>query len=184
MEGTKRSRAPEGIVRATGKNRQEWFAVLDEWGAAGRAYREIASWLTGEHGLSAWWAQKLIVEYEQARGIRGQGARPDGTFAAGASKTVGVPLDRLWAALTDADQRSRWLPDLALTERTSQPERSIRFDVGDGTRLAVTVAAMTAGKAQLAVEHDRLPDAEAAAAARTAWKKRLGTLKALLEDPD
>jgi hypothetical protein len=54
--------------------REEWFAVLDQWGAAGRPYREIASWLTGEHGLSAWWAQKLIVEYEQARGIRGQGA--------------------------------------------------------------------------------------------------------------
>jgi hypothetical protein len=86
-----------------------------------------------------------------------------------------MKLDRLWAALTDADQRSRWLPDLALTERTSQPERSIRFDVGDGTRLAVTVAAMSAGKAQLAVEHERLPDAEAAAAARTAWRNRLGT---------
>ena len=54
----------------TGHDRAFWFAELDAWGAAGRPYREIADWLTTEQGLSAWWAQKLIVEYEEARGLR------------------------------------------------------------------------------------------------------------------
>ena len=67
-----------GIERATGRDRDEWFGVLDDWGAAGRPYREISRWLTGEHGMSSWWAQKLIVEYEEARGLRKPGVRPDG----------------------------------------------------------------------------------------------------------
>ena len=67
-----------GVLRATGREREEWFGLLDEWGAPGRGFREISGWLVDEHGLSRWWAQKLIVEYEQARGLRPPGVRPDG----------------------------------------------------------------------------------------------------------
>jgi hypothetical protein len=52
-----------------------------------REYQEIDAWLTGEHGASQRWAQKLIVDYEQARGLPGAWRRPDGIFTAGASKT-------------------------------------------------------------------------------------------------
>jgi hypothetical protein len=180
MERTNEERAAVGLRRATGRGYEEWFAALDSWGAVGRPYREIADWLTGEHGLSAWWAQKLIVEYEQARGVRRPGARPDGTFAAGASKTIGAPVDKLDAAFTEAYLRSRWLPDLALTVRTTQTGRSIRFDVGDGTRLNVTFGA-AGDKTSVAVEQERLPDAATAEAARVTWRDRLTTLKGLLE---
>ncbi|MDT7558710.1 MAG: hypothetical protein QOI68_3180, partial [Pseudonocardiales bacterium] len=33
----------------TGRDRAEWFAPLDAWGAAGRGHRGIARWLAGEH---------------------------------------------------------------------------------------------------------------------------------------
>lgn len=66
----KRSRAPPKRYAATGRDRESWFAVLDAWGGAGRAYREITTWLVAEYGLSKWWAQKLAVEYEEARGVR------------------------------------------------------------------------------------------------------------------
>src|SRR4029453_3357936 len=100
-----------GLRRATGRGYDEWFARLDEWGAPGRPYREIASWLTDSQGLSDWWAQKLVVESEQARGIRKPGARPDGTFTAGASKTVAAPAEATFHAFVDPDVRRRWLPD-------------------------------------------------------------------------
>src|SRR3954468_15062666 len=100
---TNETRTETGLRRATGRGYQQWFAALDAWGAVGRPYREIAQWLTAAHGVSAWWAQKLIVEYEQARGVRQPGVRPDGTFAVGASKTIAVPVDRLTTAFTDAD---------------------------------------------------------------------------------
>ena len=170
------------LRRSTGRDRGEWFAMLDHWGAGGRPYREIADWLTGEHGVSAWWAQKLIVEYEQARGLRDAGVRPDGTFAGGASKTVTVSVERLFSAFVDADLRQRWLPGVDLHQRTVQPARSARFDWGDGTsRVNVTFNALGDGKSQVAVEHDHLPDAEAAAERKAFWRERLGALKRLLE---
>src|SRR4029453_16306221 len=56
---------PPDIDRPTpAQDRGYWFALLDDWGAPGRSYREIADWLTAEQGVSAWWAQKVIVEYE------------------------------------------------------------------------------------------------------------------------
>lgn len=176
-------RPSAALRRSTGRDRGEWFAVLDEWGAGGRPYREIADWLTGEHGVSAWWAQKLIVEYEQARGLRDAGVRPDGTFAGGASKTVAVPVGRLYEAFADAGLRERWLPGVHLRERTSQANRSIRLDWGgDGSRLNVTFSALDAGKSQVAIEHDHLPDARSAAERKAFWRDRLAALKALLED--
>jgi hypothetical protein len=156
--------------------------VLDAWGAAGRPYQEIAAWLTGEHGLSSWWAQKLIVEYEQARGLRAAGVRPDGTFTVGASKTVAVPAEQLYAAFVDAEVRELWLPGAAIRERTSQPGRSARFDWDDGaTRVNVSVAAAGEAKSQAAVEHERLPDARAAEEAKAYWRERLDVLKTVLE---
>ena len=172
----------EGMRRATGRDRGGWFAVLDAWGAAGRPYQEIAAWLTGEHGLSSWWAQKLIVEYEQARGLRAAGVRPDGTFTVGASKTVAVPAEQLYAAFVDAEVRELWLPGAAIRERTSQPGRSARFDWDDGaTRVNVSVAAAGEAKSQAAVEHERLPDARAAEEAKAYWRERLDVLKTVLE---
>jgi hypothetical protein len=175
-------RTSAALRRSTGRDRGDWFALLDEWGAAGHAYRDIADWLVGEHGLSSWWAQKLIVEYEQARGLRDAGVRPDGTFAAGASKTVAVPVERLFRAFVDAELRERWLPGAVVRERTSQPGRSVRFDWEDGpTRLNVNFLTVGDAKSQVAVEHEHLPNAEAAEARKAYWRARLAALKALLE---
>jgi hypothetical protein len=175
-------RSSAALRRSTGRDRADWFAILDTWGAAGREYRTIADFLTGEHGVSAWWAQKLIVEYEQARGLRDPGARPDGTFAAGASKSVAVPLDELFAAVLEADLRAAWLPGVVLHQRTSQPARSIRFDLDDGsTRVNVTFAASGEARSQVAVEHDHLPTARDAAERRAYWRERLAALKTFLE---
>ncbi len=172
-----------GIERATGRDRDEWFRVLDEWGAPGRPYRDIAGWLTGEHGMSNWWAQKLIVEYEQARGLREPGVRPDGTFEAGASKTLAVSAERAYAAFTDSKIRSQWLPGESWTEREgSWPGKVVRFDRADGTRIAVQFDAQPPGKVAVAVQHQRLPDVAAADAAKTYWRERLANLKALLEE--
>ena len=176
------TRSKDGVGRATGRGRNEWFALLDAWGAAGRPYREIAGWLTGEHGISDWWAQKLIVEYEQARGVREPGVRPDGTFTVGTSKTVAVPVDRLYAAVMDPAQRERWLPGAEMHERTTRPGRSARFDWGDGaTRVNMTFAATGDAGSQVAVEHERLPNARAGEAALESWRQRLAALKAFLE---
>jgi uncharacterized protein YndB with AHSA1/START domain len=176
-------RRSEGLRRATGRDRPEWFTLLDAWGAAGRPYREIADWLRGKHDLSDWWAQKLIVEYEQARGLRAPGVRRDGTFEVGASKTVAVPVDRLFAAVVDARLRKRWLPGAVVRKTRSEPERSARFDWEEGpSRVEFGFTSKGAAKSEMTLQHRRLPDARSAEEMKAYWRERLTDLKALLED--
>lgn len=166
----------------TGHDRAFWFAELDAWGAAGRPYREIADWLTTEQGLSAWWAQKLIVEYEEARGLRDRGARRDGTFSAGASRTVAAPVETVFEAFTDASARERWLPGVAVEVRAAQPGKVVRLDWPDGTRVRAQLDAKGADRTTIAVEHQRLPDAARVPTMRTYWQERLDALRLLLKE--
>lgn len=179
---TEASKSRPALQRTTGRDRDGWFAVLDAWGAADRPYRETAGWLQDEHGLSAWWAQKITVEYEEARGVRAPGSRGDGTYTVTASKSVAAPAQRLYEAFADPTVRGRWLPNAAVRERTMRPGRSARFDWGDGgERVSVTLVPSGATKTQVGVEHARLPSEAAAAEAKAAWRDRLAALKTLVE---
>lgn len=172
----------DGIRGATGRDREEWFALLDEWGAAGRHYRDIADWLTRNYELSRWWAQKLIVEYEQTRGLRPPGVRPDGTFEVTASKTVAAPVERVFDAFVNPRQRKRWLKDGTMSLRTSQRRRSARFDWEHGsTRVNVDFIDKGPCKSTVAVAHERLADGREAEMTKAMWKERLTHLKSFLE---
>ena len=95
---------------------------------------------------------------------------------------MAVPVARLFEAFGDTTIRERWLPGAVMRERTSQPGRSARFDWDDGvSRVNVTFGALGDDKSQVAVEHDHLPDAQAAAEPKVFWRERLGALKTLLE---
>ena len=176
-----RGDAEAAALARTGRPRREWFALLDEWGAAERPHPEIARWLIDEHGVDGWWAQELTVSYEMAIGRRKPGQRADG-FSITGSKTVGVPVERLYAAFLDETMRSRWLPAGSLRVRTATPHRTARFDWQDGaTRIAVGFTAKGETRSSVALDHERLPDAEAAATMKAFWRERLEELKGLLE---
>jgi hypothetical protein len=172
----------EAVLGATGRSYEDWFRLLDEAGMAARRHGEIASALSDHHGVDSWWAQTVTVGYERARGLRPAHGGRDGLFSVSASKTVGVPVERLFEAFTEDDLRARWLPEGGLRERTSQPGRSARFDWGDGqTRVNVGFHPKGAARTQVAVAHERIADAETAEQTRQRWRERLNALKALLE---
>jgi hypothetical protein len=172
---------PDTNRPAPAQDRGYWFTRLDEWGAPGRSYREIADWLTAEQGLSAWWAQKLIVEYEQARGLRDPGRRRDGTFAAGASRTIAADPERVRSAFLDPTIRERWLPGVGAQIRSGEQGRAIRLDLGDATRLQATLDLTGPGRTVVAVEQSRLTDPDSVGPAKAYWKERLEALRSLLE---
>ncbi len=174
---------PDGAVRErTGRGWDEWFALLDTWGATGRTHTEIARWLRDEHGVESWWSQNVTVTYEQARGTRVPGQGADGYFSATGSKTVAVSVDRLFEAFADEDLRSRWLPGVELSVTTSTAPKSFRAGWEDGaTRIAAGFVAKGEAKAQLAVRHERIGNAEDAALMKAFWRERLSALKELLE---
>jgi hypothetical protein len=172
------------LLRTTGRDRVDWFAMLDAWGAARRPYREIADWLKTEHGLSTWWAQKLIVEYEEASGLRDPGVRRDGSFEVSASKTIDAGIDDVLDAFESTAVRDRWLPGVAIG-RVDRSSGRLRFDWTDGlSRVTVTVSGARAGKTMVAIQHDRVRDAIAAQELKTYWRERLAALKGQLEAGD
>ncbi len=173
----------DDVVRAnTGRAWDEWFALLDEWGAVERSHPEIARWLNQEHGVPGWWAQGVTVAYEQARGLRAPRQRRGGQFEVNASKTVAVPVERLYDAFADPDLRERWLPGATVEVRTARPARSIRANWFDGsTRLVIAFTARGEAKSQVALVHERVPDAGTADELKAFWRGRMAALKELLE---
>ncbi len=173
----------EEIRRRTGRGWEEWFDLLDDWGAAERPHREVARQVASELGIEplVWEAQAVTVSYERVRGLREVGERPSG-FSVTAQKTVAVPVDRLYDAFVEESLRDRWLPDAELRERTATKPKSARFDWADGTtRVIVSFESRGAGKSTAALEHERLADAEEAERMRAYWRERITTLKEVLE---
>jgi uncharacterized protein YndB with AHSA1/START domain len=177
------STSEETIRARTGRGWEEWFDLLDEWGAGERPHREIARWVAEQQGAVplAWNVQAVVVSYERARGGRAIGEHPDG-FTITATKTVGVPVEALFDAFVDESERARWLPEAELRERTATRPRSARFDWGDGdTRVHVGFLAKGETKSTLALEHVRLADAGEADRMKAFWRERVATLKEVLE---
>jgi hypothetical protein len=172
----------EAVLGATGRSYDDWFHLLDEAEMSSRKHGAIAGELTDEHGVDSWWAQTITVGYERARGLRPAHGGRDGLFSVSASKTLDVPVERLFQAFTDEGLRERWLPGGELRERTSQPGKSARFDWGDGqTRVIAGFYPKGDGRSQVAVAHERLGDADAAEEMKQFWRERLTALRALLE---
>jgi len=171
-------------IRArTGRGWEEWFDVLDRWGAAERPHREIARWIAGQLGIAplAWNAQAITDSYERVRGLRVTGQHADG-FRVSVAKTMSVPVERPYDAFVDPAVRDTWLPGATMRERTATAPTSARFDWGDGPgRLHVTFAAKGAAKSTITVGHARLADANEAAKMKAFWRERLNALADLLE---
>jgi hypothetical protein len=171
------------IRERTGRGWEEWFDLLDDWGAPERSHRETARWVAQQLGIHplAWNAQAITGSYELTRGLRVPGEHANG-FGISAAKTVAVPAERLHDAFVDPALRSAWLPDAELRERTATRPRSARFDWGDGTsRVIVSFAAKGEQKSTLTVQHERLADAETAARMKAYWRERVAALKQELE---
>jgi hypothetical protein len=122
----------EKIRERTGRGWEEWFAILDEWGAQDRSHREIARWVAEQQGVAplAWNAQAVVASYELTRGLREVGEKEDG-FAITASRTVAAPVERVYDAFADESLRRRWLPDAPLSERTASRAPSDRRRADD-----------------------------------------------------
>ena len=185
-EATEAVRLPtsdERIRDRTGRGWEEWFDLLDEWGALERPHREIARWVAEQQGIHplAWNAQAVTAGYERIRRLRAPGEGVNG-FTATASRTVSVPVERLYEAFVDEPARARWLPDGELSERTATKPKSARFDWGEGdTRVNVTFIAKGDAKSTAALQHARLPDAQEAERMKAFWRNGVAALKDVLE---
>jgi hypothetical protein len=173
----------EAVKSRTGKTWAEWFAILDARGARRWTHREIAAHLHDAHGCPPWWSQMVTVAYEQARGLREKHETPTG-YQVSRSKTVGVPLSRLFDAWQNARVRSRWLGGVKFAVRKATRNKSLRITWEDGrTSVEVLFYPKGGAKSQVTVQHAKLADAAAAERMKAYWGERLDLLQATLE-PD
>lgn len=121
-------------------------------------------------------AHSLPTAERQARA-----GRPAEGFRAYGSKTVSVPVDRLFRAWTDEATRAGWLGEGRLAIRGTTENKSLRARWEDGTPVDVRFTAKGDAKSEVSVDHRGIADEAAAAAQKTVWKDSLEGLKKTLE---
>jgi hypothetical protein len=102
-------------------------------------------------------------------------------YRAYGSKTVNVPVSRLFQAWTDDAARARWLGEGKLVVRGTTADRSLRASWEDGTPVDVRFTARGEAKSEVSVDHRRIADEAGAALRKQTWKHSLERLRAELE---
>jgi uncharacterized protein YndB with AHSA1/START domain len=168
------------VRKATGKSLRHWFALLDRAGAKAMDHRSIVAILGKARGVSGWWQQMITVAYERARGLRQRYQTASG-FTANVSKTVNAPLAALYDAWVDEAKERTWLGVPLPAVRSALPQRSLRLTWHDGSWVTVGFTDKGSGKAQVALAHERLPNARAVSKYKAFWKDALERLQTVVE---
>jgi Domain of unknown function (DUF4287) len=178
---TQKQMSDEAVKERTGKIWSEWFEILDNAGAKEWRHQEISAYLAKTHKVGPWWAQMVAVPYEQARGLREKFQKCSGEFAASGSRTLNVPMTKLYQAWTDEKRRRRWLPGAKMEITTATRNKSLRakWDGGE-SRLSVNFYSKGAGKSQAAVDHMKLPSSQECAKMKMYWFEALNRLESQL----
>lgn len=166
----------------TGHSWGEWFELLDADEAVSMDHKEIVAHIGRNHpGVPEWWRQTVTTGYEEARGLREKHQKPDG-FEISRSKTIGVTVNRLFEAWSDLDMREQWLPDHEVVVRRATRDKSMRLTWSDGyTHVDANFYPRGDERAQVAIQHRKLADTDAAEDAKMFWSCRLAELKKHLE---
>jgi hypothetical protein len=165
----------ESARQATGRERVEWFDLLDAAGAGEWTHAATAAWLVGEHAVDPWWAQHLTVAYEQSRGIRAPGQRQDGSFEASVSRTVA--LDPVAALQAIADVVAAELGAEPLARNTSARNPTARFPLDGGEFVLAGSSPRGEGRSSISLTWGRMPDGSRVADVKTTmrdWLARVG----------
>lgn len=169
------------VKKATGCNWVRWVFALDKAGGTEMSHRALAAHIHEKYPTSPWWTQMVAVGYERIRGLRAHGQQRGGDCMVSKSKTIAVPLAKLYAAFRNARRRAQWLAGAKLTVRGATPGKSMRFRFEDGSPVDVLFSGRGEGKSQVAIEHSKLPTRADADRLRVFWTERLEVLAAMLK---
>jgi hypothetical protein len=170
----------EAIVRAkSGQDWATWFDVLDTAGAMTLGHQAITDIVSRRPGVSSWWCQMIAVEYERARGLRKRHETSSG-FSVSVSKTVAASLSDVYQAAAHAAKRAKWFPKGAFTASSQTKDKYLRGSWKKSARLEFGFYAKGKGKAQIAVQINKLAKESDVERERAAWKAALGKLEATI----
>lgn len=167
------------IKAETGCGWEKWVYVLDKAKAYEWSHSRIAEYVHTKYKVGSWWRQAVTTGYERIKGLRVRGQLRSGVFQTSKSKTIAMPLGRLYRAFSQKAQRERWLPGVALTVRSSTRDKYMRMNWPDGTSVEIGFLSKGRGKSQVAIQHGKLADADSAVRMKAFWGERLEALAGL-----
>jgi hypothetical protein len=191
----------EAVKKATGKTWDEWFKILDDGKVSKLPHREIVLWLH-DKGLikrgkgwpkdksfnAGWWAQSIVVGYEEKIGRRVFGAKTAGNYTVTVGKSLDGSVDdafKKWENLVKGKKDFNKI-GFEGEPRTSSTKdwRYWKVDMEDGSKLMVGIGPSAKlrtspkGDKQSAfsVTVDKLKGEKEVEKWRKYWKKFLGKL--------
>jgi uncharacterized protein YndB with AHSA1/START domain len=171
----------EAVANATGKNWEQWLALLDRADCKKMTHKEIVALIAEEYAMSSWWSQMVAATYEQSRGLREVHENPQG-FEISVSKTINLRRELLFTAWNDHKLRHVWLKNIIVV-RKATPEKSLRITWSDGvTSLSVELNSKGENKTQVVVQHQKLADAKTAEEMKVFWRETLSNLEHALKN--
>jgi len=193
----------ESVKSATGKEWQEWFAILDKRGGIAQGRRAITNFLYAECKIDIWWCATLNVEYEAARQVVEKDGRPRG-YTICATKTISATVDRAYDSWSTPEALDRWFStknkadvvdggrysnadgDAGLYKRVRK-NKDLRFTWANpahtsGSTVDVVFQDKGKGKTLVTVTHDRIQTRAEADGLREGWGQALDRLKTWLEE--
>jgi hypothetical protein len=193
---TRVSISEAGIVKATGRDLDHWFAVLDAFGAPEKGHTASARHLYDKHGVSGWHSQGITVVYERARGLRAVNQACNGKFQVSVSRVMPVSAVELLGVLSRPEKRSAWLKGADPSLRraleaafkgtkarrvTVKDENNARLRYPwDGSAVDISIVGKPNGKASIVASNEGLPGPEAVETRRALWTQALDGLRAHL----
>lgn len=163
----------------TGCAWDKWVYVLDQAKAYEWSHARIAEYVHAKYKVGDWWGQTVTVGYERIKGLRARGQQRDGRYQTSKSKTLALPLGRLYQAFSQKAARERWLPNVGATIRSATRQKYMRMNWPDGTSVEIGFISKGRGKSQVAVQHGKLPDQATATRMKEFWGERLAALAEL-----
>jgi uncharacterized protein YndB with AHSA1/START domain len=171
----------EKVKKATGCGWEKWVYALDRAKAHEMSHRDLARYIHDKYHTPDWWTQTVAVGYERIRGLRARGQQRSGDWEISKSKTIAVPMAKLFAAFRDARKRAKWLAGAKLTVSTATPEKSMRARWEDGTPVDIGFFPRGEAKSQVALSHRKLASKAEADRMRAFWTERLAALAAMFK---
>ncbi len=174
----------EVITASTGREWDDWVALIDDGVGRGAGHTAIAAWLRDEHAVDPWWAQAVTIGFERITGLRLPGQMADGTFTVSRTRLLPQDASDLRAILLDDSDRADLLPGFELTLRSKPESKSLRFAFAqDGEPLGQVAFAFDPASQQrvrLSVTHEKLDSIDLGEHWKAFWSEWLDAVEAEL----
>lgn len=193
----------KSLVKHTGKNWDDWIALLEKKGAHLLSHKEIAHYLKTKHRLTPWWQHIVANGYEQVIGRKQEGRNAKGLYSVAGSRTFYLKDSRAWKLLTSDEGIGIWLKPLSpLTMKAGENFETetgffgeirvvtkgdkIRFRLQDPEWEKPSVCVLgvhfrEGEKCTIIFAHDDLPSARVKEEFRIYWKSVLDQLTAFVD---